>query len=109
MPYKVMKPCKVCGKMYTPCFDCENDKTSFHWRAVACSYECGQKYLAAVMKARSEKKDTSVNTKNDSVGNSVAQNDFAEQIDKNDVAKTSTTVQNKKKTSRNIKEREKIE
>ena len=55
MAYKVQKPCKVCGKLYTPCGDCEKDKTAFHWRTVACSYECGQEYLRRVMEAREPK------------------------------------------------------
>lgn len=54
MGYKVQKPCKVCGKMFTPCADCERDKTAFHWRTVACSVECGKKYFEMVMKARSK-------------------------------------------------------
>ena len=54
MAYKVQKPCKVCGKMFTPCADCERDKTAFHWRTVACSVECGKKYFEMVMKARSK-------------------------------------------------------
>lgn len=52
MSYKVQKPCKICGKMYTPCSDCETDDKVFHWRKVACSYECGQKYLAKVLAER---------------------------------------------------------
>lgn len=54
MAYKVQKPCKVCGKMFTPCADCERDKSAFHWRTVACSVECGKKYFEMVMKARSK-------------------------------------------------------
>ena len=57
MSYKVQKPCKVCGKMYTPCADCENDKTIFHWRTVACSYECGMKYFKMVEEARKPKEE----------------------------------------------------
>lgn len=52
--YKVQKQCKACGKLYTPCFDCENDKTAFHWRTVACSPECGRKYFAMVEAARNK-------------------------------------------------------
>lgn len=52
MAYKVQKKCKVCGNLYTPCGDCEKDGTAFHWRTVACSYECGQEYLKRVMAAR---------------------------------------------------------
>ncbi len=52
MSQKVRKPCKVCGKMYTPCADCEKDKTAFHWRSVACSLECGMEYFKMVKAAR---------------------------------------------------------
>lgn len=54
--YKVQRPCRVCGKLYTPCSDCDNDKTAFHWRSVACSIECGRKYLQMVLEARGEVK-----------------------------------------------------
>lgn len=56
MAYKVQRPCKVCGKLYTPCADCEKDKSAFHWRTVACSPECGKKYFEMVMKARNKTK-----------------------------------------------------
>lgn len=59
MAYKVQKPCRVCGKMYTPCGDCERDKTAFHWRTVACSYACGMEYFKRVEEARKPK--TTVN------------------------------------------------
>lgn len=55
MPYKVQKPCKVCGKLYTPCSDCERDKTAFHWRTVACSIKCGMEYFRLVEEARKPK------------------------------------------------------
>lgn len=54
MAYKVQKPCKFCGKMYTPCADCEKDST-FRWRKVACSKECAMKYFALVEAARNPK------------------------------------------------------
>ena len=56
MSDKVKKKCKTCGKLYIPCSDCERDKTAFHWRTVACSYECGMKYFEKVMAARSRNK-----------------------------------------------------
>lgn len=56
MSHKVQKSCKTCKKLYTPCTDCERDKTAFHWRTVACSYECGMKYFEKVMNARSKNK-----------------------------------------------------
>lgn len=56
--YKVQKSCKVCGRMYTPCADCESDKTAFHWRTVACSRECGKKYFEMVLNARKQKTES---------------------------------------------------
>lgn len=38
--------------MFTPCADCERDKTMFHWRTVACSLECAKVYFAKVEAAR---------------------------------------------------------
>lgn len=58
MAYKVQKPCKVCGKMYTPCFDCETDTKKFRWRTVACSPVCGMKYFEMVEEARKPKVET---------------------------------------------------
>lgn len=49
---KVQKPCKICGKMFTPCVDCERDKSMFHWRTVACSLECAKAYFEKVELAR---------------------------------------------------------
>ena len=55
MSGNVKKECRVCGKLYTPCVSCENDKSIFHWRAVACSPECAREYVQRVEKARSSK------------------------------------------------------
>lgn len=60
MPYKVQKPCKVCGKLYTPCSDCERDRTAFHWRTVACSVKCGMEYFRMVEEARKPKVEEKV-------------------------------------------------
>ena len=65
---KVQKPCKICGKMFTPCADCERDKNMFHWRTVACSPECARTYFAKVEEARKhtnkiEKEDISIENK----------------------------------------------
>lgn len=57
MTYKVQKPCRVCGKMYTPCSDCENDNAAFHWRTAACSLPCAAKYFDMVKKARNKSSD----------------------------------------------------
>ena len=58
MAYKVQNPCKVCGKMYTPCFDCEQDVKTFRWRTVACSMKCGMEYFRMVEEARKPKVET---------------------------------------------------
>ena len=55
MSYKVQKPCRICGKMYTPCPDCESDNSAFHWRTVACSIECGREYFRRIMESRNAK------------------------------------------------------
>ena len=57
---KVQKPCKICGKMFTPCADCERDKTMFHWRTVACSLECAKVYFAKVEAARNHVDNTEI-------------------------------------------------
>ena len=60
--YKVKRPCRVCGKLFTPCVDCENDKTAFHWRSVACSHECARKYFEQVeMERKKDKERINVN------------------------------------------------
>ena len=52
MAYKVQKPCRTCGKMYTPCSDCEKDKSAFHWRTVACSLKCAMEYFEKIEESR---------------------------------------------------------
>ena len=55
MSNKVQKPCKICNKMFTPCADCENDKTMFHWKRVACSPECAKEFFAKIEASRQPK------------------------------------------------------
>lgn len=55
MANKVQKPCRTCGKMFTPCADCENDKTMFRWKKVACSPECAKLYFAKIEASRQPK------------------------------------------------------
>lgn len=57
MAYKVQKPCRTCGKMYTPCSDCEKDKSAFHWRTVACSMKCAMEYFEKIEESRNPKGD----------------------------------------------------
>ena len=49
---KVKKNCRICGKEYTPCSYCENDKMAFHYRTICCSRKCAEVYLARVLEAR---------------------------------------------------------
>lgn len=71
MPYKVQKPCKVCGKLYTPCSDCERDKYAFHWRTVACSLECGKTYFKMVEEARKPKVEEKVDEVKEIISESI--------------------------------------
>lgn len=52
MAHKIQKPCRICGKMFTPCADCETDKTMFRWKKVACSPECARDYFAKILASR---------------------------------------------------------
>lgn len=66
---KVKKICRICGKEYTPCSYCENDKMAFHYRAICCSRECASIYLAKVLEARNPSKnenedENAIETKN---------------------------------------------
>lgn len=65
MANKVQKPCRICGKMFTPCADCENDKTIFHWRRVACSLDCAKKYFKKIEESRQFKVEKESIQKND--------------------------------------------
>lgn len=52
---KIQKPCRICGKLFTPCSDCENDKTMFRWKRIACSQKCAIEYFAKVEASRQPK------------------------------------------------------
>ena len=45
-------PCRVCGKMFTPCNKTSGALGAFNYREVACSPECGTEYLRRVRAAR---------------------------------------------------------
>jgi hypothetical protein len=52
---KGLKICRVCGKEYEACHTLRpNLDNEFRWQEVACSPECGQAYLRAVLIARGE-------------------------------------------------------
>lgn len=84
MSYKVQKSCKICGKMFTPCSDCENDKYAFHWRTVACSMECGMKYFKKIEDSRNPK----ISTKE------------KENINKDNTISSDNTIEENQKTKR---------
>lgn len=46
------RKCRVCGKEYEACRTTKNASGGFNWREVACSPDCGEKYLHSVMEAR---------------------------------------------------------
>ncbi len=52
MPATVQKPCKICGKLFTPCADCEQDKAVFRWKSIACSQKCAKAYFAKIEESR---------------------------------------------------------
>lgn len=55
---KVMKTCRVCGKLYEACRTVNKTPGVFRWQEVACSPECGEVYLRKVTEARMGKQDT---------------------------------------------------
>lgn len=101
MGYSVQKPCKVCGKMYTPCSTCEKDNGIFHWRTVACSEKCATIYFERVRKARMPRQENVTVMKKSDTKPKMCYVDAKENTDKE------KTYQ--KKIDKNIKESEKIE
>lgn len=49
---KAKLTCRVCGKEYEPCRTAIKNPNVFHWQEVACSPECGAKYLQRVKDSR---------------------------------------------------------
>lgn len=60
MANKIQKPCRICGKMFTPCADCENDKTMFRWKRFTCSLECAKEYFAKIDESRNPQIKTEI-------------------------------------------------
>lgn len=50
-------PCRVCGKLFTPCAYCQTHADVFRWRNFACSIECAQKYIADTLEYRTASKN----------------------------------------------------
>lgn len=38
-------PCRVCGKLFTPCVFCQSHQGTFRWRNFACSIDCAKEYI----------------------------------------------------------------
>lgn len=52
---KNTKICRVCGATYEACNTVRTGSKVFNWREVACSPECGAKYLEKVVASRQAK------------------------------------------------------
>ncbi len=50
---KQRKICRVCGAEYEACQSVRTGSKVFNWREVACSPECGMKYLDSITASRS--------------------------------------------------------
>ena len=61
---KVKKKCRICGKEYTPCGYCENDKMAFHYRTICCSRKCAEVYLMRVLEARGQIESVKISDSN---------------------------------------------
>lgn len=90
---KVKKTCRICGKEYTPCSYCENDRMAFHYRTICCSRECAQKYLAKVLEARSATKDNACECPNDTPVENVVTKEECESKQEETTVDTEDTVE----------------
>lgn len=52
--------CRVCGKEYEACHTLRPASDTFRWQAVACSPECGEKFLAAILASRATETTESI-------------------------------------------------
>lgn len=90
----VTKVCRVCGCTYKACHTLAPAGSSFRWQEVACSPECGEKYVANILASRGLLNPTE---KNDSEGKA----DTVEPKETKRVAKTASPAT--KKTKKNKK------
>ena len=93
---KVQKPCKTCGKMFTPCADCERDKSMFHWRTVACSLECAKTYFAKVEEARNHVVNTEI--KSEETENIVLEETINEKVSKSKRIRKQNNLEDEKES-----------
>lgn len=50
----IKRTCRVCGKQYTFCRTLMPTDGTFRWQDVACSPECGAKYLEQIFKSKAK-------------------------------------------------------
>lgn len=103
---KVKKKCRICGKEYTPCSYCENDKMAFHYRTICCSRKCAEVYLARVLKAR--QKANEIKESEAISQESVVINDDAQSFEQNQIVEEKPKRKYTKKKQIES-EREKVE
>ena len=87
--------------MFTPCADCERDKTMFHWRTVACSLECAKVYFAKVEEARNHVNNTEIKneeTKSEETENIVLEETVKEEVYKPKRIRKQNNFENEKES-----------
>lgn len=112
MAYKVQKPCRVCGRKFTPCIDCVNDKSVFHWRAVTCSIDCAKEYFKRIEESRKPKNVSDNNSNENKTEKEVKEEVSSKTSIENDVKDTTVEVMStraRRKNNKNYEESEQID
>jgi len=104
MAEKKKIPCRVCGKLFVPCADCESHSDIFRWRSFACSRKCATKYLNDTITYRESLKNKQTeNKKNEN--QSVNIDDLKkETVTRQKNSKKTTTENVESKTGSNLTE-----
>lgn len=76
---RIKRICKNCGAEYICCNRTSENDGMFHWKDVACSLECGLKYVAEVEaeRAKNRVKTQCVEDIVDTTVNSIEDQDFS--------------------------------
>lgn len=72
--------CKVCGKPYEVCLNCQRGASGYNWRRVACSPECGDIYLKRVIESRREKPVEETSQKKEKVEKTEAKTEDVKEV-----------------------------
>lgn len=83
-------PCKVCGKLFTPCGWCQDNGSTFRWRNFACSLECAKIYVAKAEKYNAQQVEAQTN-KTKSVRKKQKKSETAKPVD--NVAENTAAVE----------------